>query len=178
MNRLRTFNSRPHKEVDNSAFIKKCSKASFQLTTSQGGRLDRPVFKIQIRSFNSRPHKEVDWKPVACAGRCLSFNSRPHKEVDKSCFRILRDFTTFQLTTSQGGRPLPVTALFSQTTFNSRPHKEVYFTCSATAAFKIHSTHDLTRRSTTFPGYSSAMSFFQLTTSQGGRRRCADPRSQ
>ena len=56
----RSFNSRPHKEVDFGK-RKVCAEG---------------------RSFNSRPHKEVDSFPIYAFSFRLSFNSRPHKEVD------------------------------------------------------------------------------------------------
>ena len=144
----------------------------FQLTTSQGGRQIFSSFEHPIKIyFNSRPHKEVDKKERMITDEVEDFNSRPHKEVDYTDYRIYYYSKTFQLTTSQGGRPVQVSVLvtvfvFQLTTsqggrrvtncvsvfdsiyFNSRPHKEVdrihKFSC-----YKIDiSTHDLTRRST------------------------------
>ena len=103
---LRSFNSRPHKEVDilsvsyfllsiifqfttsqgGRLFFSSMSPTSptFQFTTSQGGRrLLRNFLRYGTQSFNSRPHKEVDaFQRSACCIR-ISFNSRPHKEVDQ-----------------------------------------------------------------------------------------------
>ena len=81
--RIRTFNSRPHKEVDHTSTLMSLERAifqlttsqggrhfsegrtrlfaTFQLTTSQGGRLMLLCIEILSKySFNSRPHKEVD----------------------------------------------------------------------------------------------------------------------
>ena len=79
-----SFNSRPHKEVDIKRYRRKRSLDAFQLTTSQGGRLF-----LQIHPEN-----------ILCP-----FNSRPHKEVDMIRSTCIRCITAFQLTTSQGGRP-------------------------------------------------------------------------
>ena len=56
---------------------------------------------------------------------------------------------TFQLTTSQGGRPQRLLDQARGKYFNSRPHKEVDFEMYLTH-YEIYniSTHDLTRRST------------------------------
>ena len=78
----RSFNSRPHKEVDSSpVFMTDAYRLSihdltrrstvgqlycclrhniFQFTTSQGGRLCTQSFPSRSSTFNSRPHKEVD----------------------------------------------------------------------------------------------------------------------
>ena len=78
-----TFNSRPHKEVDE--------------------HMD--ALTGELEAFNSRPHKEVDclcstshkyrflsihdltrrstMREIDVAPFCSAFNSRPHKEVDR-----------------------------------------------------------------------------------------------
>ena len=54
--------------------------------------------------------------------------------------------------------------------FNSRPHKEVDIDLTTTYNFLDISTHDLTRRSTSYHAlFLFRCSIFQLTTSQGGR---------
>ena len=75
----------------------------------------------------------------------------------------------FQLTTSQGGRPLVVCVIFLALHFNSRPHKEVDAGSvdASLANFSI-STHDLTRRSTC-EGYES-QSFVCISTHDLTRR--------
>ena len=102
--------------------------ATFQLTTSHGGRPSpgspAPSY---LFPFNSRPHTEVDsFSCIACLN-CMPFNSRPHTEVDDPLMPKVRLHSTFQLTTSHGGRPDAI--LFSIRHINL-------------------STHDLTRRST------------------------------
>ena len=102
----RSFNSRPHKEVDWIGKTISMTQSSFQLTTSQGGRLNSippPVTALSFQlttsqggrrvisvcpsclfqSFNSRPHKEVDLEHNPFSFDRRSFNSRPHKEVDE-----------------------------------------------------------------------------------------------
>ena len=115
---LWSFNSRPHKEVDNSELTSIEIGSVFQFTTSQGGRLcTRRVLRLLRRPFNSRS-------------------------------RYCPPFWHFQFTTSQGGRHsifpkrsppsnLSIHDLtrrstcslnflcISSCTFNSRPHKEV-----------------------------------------------------
>ena len=123
--KILSFNSRPHKEVDDVVL------------DGQAG----------ATPFNSRPHKEVDEFSVLLSLFSSSFNSRPHKEVDVvfyDCIHItiIFQFTTsqggrpgemsdkeqkaiFQFTTSQGGRPVLSSWLRNISPFNSRPHKEV-----------------------------------------------------
>ena len=119
------FNSRPHKEVD--AWVSPPRKASFisthdltrrstfclffsntgelfQLTTSQGGRLQSVWLMDLVGNFNSRPHKEVDFIFRLYITFTVNFNSRPHKEVDNTAFYWHNAFIFY---------------------FNSRPHKEV-----------------------------------------------------
>ena len=77
-----TFNSRPHKEVDQVALAVAALRRYFQFTTSQGGRLPFRFHQIVRTSFNSRPHKEVDSTQMEFRSSCV----------------------IFQFTTSQGGR--------------------------------------------------------------------------
>ena len=143
----------------------------FQLTTSQGGRLNTCSFYTSYKYFNSRPRKEVDDQRVAHQEWRRYFNSRPRKEVDIYLAEWEDVEKLFQLTTSQGGRPWNQLArkasnLFQLTTsqggrqhepvpcciflyFNSRPRKEVDWK---------HAEKGV------------SMDAFQLTTSQGGRR--------
>ena len=113
---LKSFNSRPHKEVD----------------------LACPSFPDILGSFNSRPHKEVDGYQYVIINHRKAFNSRPHKEVDITA-NVTGSYTSFfQLTTSQGGRHGVSINTVKSWTFNSRPHKEVdksnhFFFCSFVA---------------------------------------------
>ena len=143
------FNSRPRKEVDGLRGKATGMVFSFQLTTSQGGRpraAKHCCFCIYISTHDLTRRSTV-------TGRCLRlsasyFNSRPHKEVD------MQDLLH-----------VPCMGYF-----NSRPHKEVDCKQNRTVIIWVISTHDLTRRSTSFPyKYIIAYLIFQLTTSQGGR---------
>ena len=78
-----TFNSRPHKEVDDFRRIERLHRLS---------------------PFNSRPHKEVDSSGEAGEKVGKPFNSRPHKEVDRNPGCRDCHAGCFQFTTSQGGR--------------------------------------------------------------------------
>ena len=79
--------------------------------------------------------------------------------------------SAFQLTTSQGGRPMPLSPLCVVLYFNSRPREEVDSLISSLLLRYISiSTHDLTRRSTRKQTiYNNLERIFQLTTSRGGR---------
>ena len=148
---------------------------------------------IFATTFNSRPHKEVDDYTVLDSRARAAFNSRPHKEVDTTRGTWLSLEQAFQLTTSQGGRPVSgrvpdVPHHLSTHDLTRRSTFPFLRLCSTYAL----STHDLTRRSTpsAIQRRSRAFSFnsrphkevdvtivstvwetinFQLTTSQGGR---------
>ena len=78
------------------------------------------------------------------------FNSRPHKEVDATWKSTRTTHTSFQFTTSQGGRRLCLHGLF---------------------VISGLSIHDLTRRSTfRRKNRQKRERIFQFTTSQGGRQ--------
>ena len=128
------------------------SKA-FQLTTSQGGRL-------QI-------HQTV--KPITD-----TFNSRPHKEVD-AFFELGGTYEqNFQLTTSQGGRLLYHAFCVRLFPFNSRPHKEVDPDLRHIGYYFSYPFNSRPHKEVDYPCVfsSSSPGFFQLTTSQGGRLKC------
>ena len=144
----------------------------FQLTTSRGGRLHPACHKKRLLYFNSRPHEEVDptsqaaYSPLSISTHDLTrrstmmqsqldtrhtyFNSRPHEEVDI----------------------IPYLMQIARIYFNSRPHEEVDWWLISISDYESISTHDLTRRSTTWSYDESETSAFQLTTSRGGRQRC------
>ena len=144
-------------------------------------------------SFNSRPHKEVDEGHVRSHDRRKSFNSRPHKEVDciritvcilvihlsihdltrrSTCMTLGRwDSTTFQFTTSQGGRPSATGYKGASEAFQFTTSQGGRPVASAASLISFSlSIHDLTRRSTTsaFAAFTAGRTF-QFTTSQGGR---------
>ena len=145
--RRRYFNSRPHKEVDNRPSVPVFTSKIFQLTTSQGGRLLLRQRKQTMHTyFNSRPHKEVDIQArfllsiYFISTHDLTRRSTLHMKI--LAIRFPFQLTTsqggrpmlsfryqpplaFQLTTSQGGRPVKIIAFFNYRDFNSRPHKEV-----------------------------------------------------
>ena len=129
--------------------IPDCYKAVFQLTTSQGGRhFTENAILILLDYFNSRPRKEVDVIMRSFFSGAVYFNSRPRKEVD-IWTGFLKQLKIFQLTTSQGGRPVkrsPVNTrfIFQLTTSQGGRHLG--------HGFYMHCGRE-----------------FQLTTSQGGR---------
>ena len=124
-----------------------------------------------------------------------AFNSRPHKEVDSSRNFFTRHNTSFQFTTSQGGRrghysDTPMGTLFQFTTSQGGRQSDQFWVCIGgtfqfttsqggrlaelfgNATTYVLSIHDLTRRSTEKTGYSWNRVVFQFTTSQGGRLFC------
>ena len=105
-NMRKTFNSRPHKEVDGGRFqaILLLGLSTHDLTRRSTGRVRSS--SLCTKSFNSRPHKEVDASIYNCILSDIAFNSRPHKEVDAAQQAAAAVQNAFQLTTSQGGRPL------------------------------------------------------------------------
>ena len=133
---------------------RKWKKRSFQLTTSQGGRRVISVCpSCLFQSFNSRPHKEVDLEHNPFSFDRRSFNSRPHKEVDEMPWFCIVISISFQLTTSQGGRP------------NTYPSDFI------AVIFQLTTSQGGRREGGVQPGSDFS---FQLTTSQGGRhcRHC------
>ena len=170
---LISFNSRPHEEVDARSGLSGAYPSGFQFTTSRGGRLSMigPPSMFIYLSIHDLTRRSTD---IVCAGvtALTPFNSRPHEEVDV-CFRSYRIVKrNFQFTTSRGGRlqagrgmtvelSLSIHDLTRRSTapttiesnqyfsFNSRPHEEV-----DNSSFL----------------FSSVMSFFQFTTSRGGRQ--------
>ena len=83
-------------------------------------------------------------------GNGETFNSRPHMEVDGAKGSGAGRAKAFQLTTSHGGRLIPILVRAQNVPFNSRPHMEVD-NCAI-------SSSEISRT-------------FQLTTSHGGRHR-------
>ena len=122
----KSFNSRPHKEVD----LYVCAEdGSHVLSIHDLTRRSTPPFqeKSQVKTLSIHDltrrstclcefrfrrddilsiHDLTRRSTVSLhstAARLSPFNSRPHKEVDSSCFDIRCGYT-FQFTTSQGGR--------------------------------------------------------------------------
>ncbi len=83
-------------------------------------------------------------------GNGETFNSRPHMEVDGAKGSGAGRAKAFQLTTSHGGRLIPILVRAQNVPFNSRPHMEVD-NCAI-------SSSEISRT-------------FQLTTSHGGRQQ-------
>ena len=142
------FNSRPHKEVDCSLWFATLFQV-FQLTTSQGGRLNAVKTGVTTAIFQLTTSQ---------GGRLIKRKGHYAPFL-------------FQLTTSQGGRRVE--------TINECLEKVFQLTTSQGGRQKLTavclkiipiSTHDLTRRSTSIFQMLSFMLIFQLTTSQGGRR--------
>ena len=122
---------------------------TFQFTTSQGGRPYKSNAYGAYISLSIHDLTRRSTRPgVINLIKTATFNSRPHKEVDKNPETTPTLETTFQFTTSQGGRPV---------TFGIAPRISL-------------SIHDLTRRSTPTSRAMSEYCAFQFTTSQGGRR--------
>ena len=172
LRRIRTFNSRPHEEVDPQPIAFDGSDLIFQFTTSRGGRhlMYGATFCCSL-SFNSRPHEEVDVIHIhiislekifqfttSRGGRRLmqtllsnTLVLSIHDLTRRSTFPIIffdapRDF---QFTTSRGGRRTIRMGTRSRATFNSRPHEEVDVSVTADdISIRDLSIHDLTRRST------------------------------
>ena len=148
----------------------------FQLTTSRGGRhfrhhrpscpaiisthdLTRRSTRVafrknwKIKSFNSRPHEEID-AFYRCLINVLVISTHDLARRSTTEFYDLGlGSSTFQLTTSQGGRPRKAVPSLS---FNG---------------FQL-TTSQGGRRSNWQS--SSFMELFQLTTSQGGRHDDSD----
>ena len=143
---------------------------AFQLTTSRGGRHQQLWWHLRLDTFQlttSRGGRHA----FGCLVQCFwHFNSRPHEEVDLSTVLSISDSVHF----------------------NSRPHEEVdrvpKITNDGIITFQLTtsrggrprqilnrrrkvsiSTHDLARRSTGTIVHSSDRRLFQLTTSRGGR---------
>ena len=144
-----SFNSRPHKEVDVTAWES----------------------MVLFRPFNSRPHKEVDLTESVICDVVHIFQlttSQGGRLIQPAPLFITGDF---QLTTSQGGRHY-----FDKDGYAVRNLSTHDLTRRSTADVIlvemgcILSTHDLTRRSTLHSVHNSdQLATFQLTTSQGGR---------
>ena len=101
----RSFNSRPHEEVDQERWILQTFGKEFQLTTSRRGRHNR------LDSGRSRSHvstHDLTKRSTKRTGRVRltrsCFNSRPHEEVDAYIIGEGLTDAAFQLTTSRRGR--------------------------------------------------------------------------
>ena len=122
-----SFNSRPHKEVDDLLYPLFSFVVFFQFTTSQGGRQHLSSSQRLFLSFNSRPHKEVD------PGRTISFVHSLALSIHDLTRRSTVRFFGY---------------LVAVLPFNSRPHKEVDIPEPVAGGRSGLSIHDLTRRST------------------------------
>ena len=149
--------------------------------------------RFKYLPFNSRPHKEVDPLTITVknGNAVLSTHdlTRRSTELVAACI----SFYLFQLTTSQGGRQalvdIAIERLHLSTHDLTRRSTLWIFLPGTTSDLSTHdltrrstaqrgcisalsslSTHDLTRRSTWGRIRRTAAIFFQLTTSQGGRR--------
>ena len=130
---IRTFNSRPHEEVDKNAETSGISDLIFQFTTSRGGRHIFNGDNITINFFQFTTSR--GGRPQI---RFLTISKR-----------------AFQFTTSRGGRPIRLTSLPAYKNFQfttsrgGRPFRHRLTSFHATL-----SIHDLTRRSTQQRRYS------------------------
>ena len=165
------FNSRPHKEVDQSDDRRWTEKSISIHDLTRRSTAERLMSGLERRHFNSRPHKEVDLAFHQYHPSPYHFNSRPHKEVDRADVAQTIADTSFQFTTSQGGRRFPRIRTDRWYYFNSRPHKEVDTVSSSnelhTGTFQFTTSQGGRLNNNNVLETSFA---FQFTTSQGGRR--------
>ena len=145
----RSFNSRPHEEVDwnfaggikrNEIFQFTTSRGGrpsligerigskiFQFTTSRGGRLSRGGWGDDRVLFQFTTSRGGRLNRCKGCSNSTSFNSRPHEEVDCHSFLTIEVIKCFQFTTSRGGRRRVSVYTSPGISFNSRPHEEVDF---------------------------------------------------
>ena len=144
----RSFNSRPHKEVDSGQYRTECKRiylSTHDLTRRSTIRSD--IHSRGRSSFNSRPHKEVDTLDIhSSTGEGLSTHDITRRSTVVACHNFterilsthdltrrstLPDFIHYEVqklsthdltrrSTSAGGSQRA-----SRVSFNSRPHKEV-----------------------------------------------------
>ena len=144
----------------------------FQLTTSRRGRLTKKEHALLVKRFNSRPHEEVDvWIQTSWDRKKVSTHDLTKRSTDK--IEDTMGLTSFQLTTSRRGRQsLKTTKELRrkfQLTTSRRGRRytppEIYeailfqlttsrrgrpLLCSLHFLRNFVSTHDLTKRSTTY----------------------------
>ena len=144
--------------------------------------------------FNSRPRKEVDRSNCNIArGTSISTHDLARRStispiydrsyVGISTHDLARRSTLIADTQAQLDLLISTHDLARRSTkvrsqepillqyFNSRPRKEVDPIRTSICQGKSISTHDLARRSTFSTNWAYSFAIFQLTTSQGGRRR-------
>ena len=122
-----SFNSRPHKEVDdNPGFINSFTIA-FQFTTSQGGR--RAVLPTRVLGDHFQFTTSQGGRQAGCIHPLLP-----------ACLSI-HDLTRRSTVLRRNGKRMA-------RSFNSRPHKEVDAKDGRRRKSGVLSIHDLTRRST------------------------------
>ena len=187
------FNSRPHEEVDQvRRFGWRCNCISTHDLTKRSTSLFCSAVPGSSH-FNSRPHEEVDSHCVNLYLTTTNFNSRPHEEVDEGrpSWNYIKCISTHDLTKRStmwqtyavspfdfNSRPHEEVddnvpdLVYKLLHFNSRPHEEVDASSMPYCTFKIISTHDLTKRSTTACLlWAKVALIFQLTTSRRGRQQ-------
>ena len=164
------FNSRPHKEVDCSLWFATLFQV-FQLTTSQGGRLNAvktgvttAIFQLTTSQGGRLIKRKGHYAPFLF--QLTTSQGGRRVETINECLEKV-----FQLTTSQGGRQ-KLTAVCLKiipisTHDLTRRSTELTITYDP---YRYISTHDLTRRSTFILLFVNYNFTFQLTTSQGGRQ--------
>ena len=191
----KTFNSRPHTEVDTLLMHVPYCHILFQFTTSHGGRRYGPgeilsAFRLSlhVRPLRSRLMTE-------CLEQCrhLSIHDLTRRST-RSCIPTRHSQYAFQFTTSHGGRRLSfriiihssflsihdltrrstcgrsAITIFSRS-FNSRPHTEVdhavFDSIGNSSVFQFTTSHG-GRRCSSY--VCTGGCDFQFTTSHGGRR--------
>ena len=129
--RYRSFNSRPHKEVDRPQPL---DRLNTNLSTHDLTRRSTyliALFLSLMIPFNSRPHKEVDCRVRIICQWHFPFNSRPHKEVDASFTHRPLFLGSFNSRPHKEVDESYTLNLPRYVPFNSRPHKEVDRYCQA-----------------------------------------------
>ena len=143
----RSFNSRPHEEVDctdvhalslphilsthdltkrstSPAYSARIS-STFQLTTSRRGRQISGMDAVQYFSFNSRPHEEVDrhGQPARHGGGLSTHDLTKRSTWEHGGVYITQILSTHDLTKRSTVQTAGME--YEKGPFNSRPHEEV-----------------------------------------------------
>ena len=142
---------------------------TFQLTSSQGGWHDPARIRWEVRDISTHiltRRMTLEFTQMLIESD-ISTHILTRRMTNSEIFR--KYLQKFQLTSSQGGWPLPfITEQLSFRHFNSHPHKEDDKDLYLFWWNQNISTHILTRRMTVSLWNRHTLSVFQLTSSQGG----------
>ena len=124
MTEEKSFNSRPHKEVDNSKRIF-CFILSLSIhdLTRRSTALKRSIKKFYSLSIHDLTRRSTHIYSISVGKPVFQFTTSQGGRLLASA-RIAEE-GGFQFTTSQGGRRCPDSGHQARPSFNSRPHKEV-----------------------------------------------------